>query len=127
MEYFSRLLKLAYQQEGFRFHPKCEVQCISRLAFVDDVLLLSHGDSSSVYCLLQQVTLFGQTSGLYINPQKSSIFFGGVGTSQKQSIFTASGFRERRFPFTYLGVPLSPHQLLANQLSPLLQDLKSSV
>jgi hypothetical protein len=127
MEYFSRLFKLASQQEGFRFHPKYEVPFISHLAFADDVLLLSRGDSSSVHCLLQQVTLFGQTSGLYINPQKSSIFFGGVGTSEKQSILTASGFRERRFPFTYLGVPLSPHQLLASQFSPLLQDLKSSV
>jgi hypothetical protein len=103
------------------------VQGINHLAFADNVLLLSHGDSSSVHCLLQQVTLFSQTSGLYINPQKSSIFFGGVGTSEKQSILTASGFKERRFPFTYLGVPLSPHQLLASQFSPLLQDLKSSV
>jgi len=68
MEYFSRLFKFVSQQEGFRFHPKCEVQGISHLAFVNDVSLLSHGDSCLVYCLLQQVTLFGQTSGLYINP-----------------------------------------------------------
>jgi hypothetical protein len=127
MEYFSRLLKLASHQEGFRFHPKCAVQGISHLAFADDVLLLSRGDPSSVRCLLQQVALFGQTSGLYINPQKSSIFFGGVGTSQKQSILTESGFSEGSFPFTYLGVPLSPHRLLASQFTPLLQDLKSSV
>jgi hypothetical protein len=127
MEYFSRLLKLSSQHENFRFHPKCEVQGITHLAFADDVLLLSRGDSSSVHCLLQQITLFGKTSGLYINPQKSSIFFGGAGTTQKQSILTESGFREGSFPFTYLGVPLSPHRLLASQFSPLLQDLKSSI
>ena len=68
MEYFSRLLKLSSQHENFRFHPKCEVQGITHLAFADDVLLLSRGDSSSVHCLLQQITLFGKTSGLYINP-----------------------------------------------------------
>jgi hypothetical protein len=53
MEYFSRMLKLASQQEGFCFHPKCEVQGISHLAFADDVLLLSRGDFSPVHCLLQ--------------------------------------------------------------------------
>ena len=121
------MLKLASQQEGFRFHPKCKLQGISHLAFVDDVLLLSRGDSSSVQCLLRQLSLFGKTSGLDINPQKSSIFLGGVGAAQKQAILSMSGFKEGSFLFTYLGVPLSPHRLLANQFSPLLLDLKSSV
>jgi len=53
MEYFSRMITLASQQEGFRFYPKCAVQGITHLAFADDVLLLSRGDSSSVLCLLQ--------------------------------------------------------------------------
>ncbi|XP_073263197.1 uncharacterized protein [Populus alba] len=127
MEYFSRMLKLATQQDGFRFHPKCELQGISHLAFADDILLLSRGDPSSVQCLLSQLSLFGQTSGLDINPQKSSIFFGGVADAQKQVILSMSGFKEGSFPFTYLGVPLSPHRLLASQFSPLLMDLKSSV
>ena len=64
---------------------------------------------------------------LDINPQKSFIFFGGVGSIHKHSILTTSGFREGQFPFTYLGVPLSPHRLLAIKFSPLLQDLQSSV
>ena len=90
------------------------MQGITHLAFADDVLLLSRGDSSSVLCILQQLTLFGQTSGLDINPQKSFLFFGGVGSVQKQSILTTSGFKEGQFPFTYLGAPLSPYQLLAS-------------
>jgi len=68
MEYLSRMITLASQQEGFRFHPKCSLQGITHLAFADDVLLLSRGDSSSVLCLLQQLTLFGRISGLDINP-----------------------------------------------------------
>ena len=127
MEYFSRILKLATQQDGFRLHPKCELQGISHVAFADDILLLSRGDPSSVQCLLSQLSLFGQTSGLDINPQKSSIFFGGVAGPQKQVILSMSGFKEGSFPFIYLGVPLSPHRLLAIQFSPLLMDLKSSV
>ena len=127
MEYFSRMLSLASQQDGFSYHPKCAAQGITHLAFADDVLLLSRGDLSSVSCFLQQLTLFSQTSGLHINPQKSFIFFGGVGSVQKHSILSATGFREGQFPFTYLGVPLSPHRLLASQFTPLLQDLKSSI
>jgi hypothetical protein len=127
MEYFSRMLSLASQQDGFSYHPKCAAQGITHLAFADDVLLLSRGDLSSVSCFLQQLTLFSQTSGLHINPQKSFIFFGGVGSVQKHSILSATGFSEGQFPFTYLGVPLSPHRLLASQFTPLLQDLKSSI
>jgi hypothetical protein len=52
-------------------------QTITHLAFADDILLLSCGDLSSIRCLLHQLTLFGQTSGLVINPQKSSIYFWG--------------------------------------------------
>jgi hypothetical protein len=77
---------------GFHFHPKSGVQGITHLAFADDILLLSRGDFSSFHCILQQLTLFGQTSGLDINPQKSSIFFGGVSKALKQSILSASGF-----------------------------------
>jgi len=59
MEYFSRMLKLASHQEGFRFHPKCGTQSITHLAFANDILLLSRGDLSSIQCLLHQLTLFG--------------------------------------------------------------------
>ena len=62
--------------------------------------------------------IFGKTAGLDINPNKSSIFFGGVSPSQKLRILHTTGFREGCFPFTYLRVPLSPHRLIASQFSP---------
>jgi hypothetical protein len=34
---------------------------------------------------------------------------------------------EGLFPFHYLGVPFSPHRLLASQYSPLLQKLESTI
>jgi hypothetical protein len=68
MEYFSRMLTLASQQPGFRFHPKCQSHRLTHLAFADDILLLSRGDATSVRWLLRQLHLFGQTSGLVINP-----------------------------------------------------------
>jgi len=78
MEYFSKMLNLASLSPDFRFHPKCGPFGIHHLAFADDVLLLCRGDRSSINILLQQLVLFGQTSGLQVNAEKSFIYFGGV-------------------------------------------------
>lgn len=47
-KYFSRMLKLAYQNSVFHFHLKCGRLGISHLAFADDIILVSCGDRSSV-------------------------------------------------------------------------------
>jgi len=53
-------------------------------------------------------------SGLNINVAKSSIHFGGVNVTMKQAILQSTGFNKGFFPIRYLGVPLSPHGLLAS-------------
>jgi hypothetical protein len=127
MEYFSRMLGMASQQHAFHFHPKCAPHHICHLAFADDVLLLCRGDVSSVQILVEQLHAFGRASGLHINAAKSFIYFGGVGDSLKHTILQASGFSEGSFPFKYLGVPLSPHRLLASQFYPLLHQLETAI
>lgn len=126
-EYFSRMLNLASHHPDFRFHPKCGSLGIQHLACADDVLLLCRGDRPSVNVLQQQLLLFGRTSGLLINAEKSSIFFDGVDESSKLAILQETGFSEGCFPFRYLGVPRSPHRLLASQFSPLLHKLESAI
>ncbi|KAL9394293.1 hypothetical protein Peur_013578 [Populus x canadensis] len=115
------------QHTDFNFHPKCSALGVSHLAFADDVLLLCRCDIQSVSILNQQLLAFGWMSGLDINAAKSFIYFGGVGESVKLAILRLTGFLEGSFPFRYLGVPLSPHRLLATQFSPLLQKLESSI
>ena len=85
------------------------------------------GDRNSVQVLLQQLMLFEQTSGLNINISKSSIYFGGVTDCLKQTILADTGFSKGAFPFRYLGVPLSPHRLLARQYSPLIHKLEDVI
>jgi len=108
------MLSLVSQNPSFHFHPKCKPLGITHLSFADDVMLLCRGDRCSVQILLQQLVLFGQTSGLNINISKSSIYFGGVAVSLKQAILLDTGFSEGSFLFRYLGVPLSPHRLLTS-------------
>ena len=127
MEYFSRMLNQSTQHTDFNFHPKCCALGVSHLAFIDDVLLLCRCDMQSVSILNQQPFAFGRMIGLDTNAAKSSIYFDGVGESVKLAILCLAGFSEGSFPFRYLGVPLSPHRLLASQFSPLLQKLKSSI
>jgi len=127
MEYFSRLLNMATQKAEFHFHPKCQSLGISHLAFADDILLLCRCDTPYVDILLQQLFIFGRMTGLTINATKSFIFFGGVGEDTKCAMLLHTGFAERSFPFKYLGVPLSPHRLLASQYHPLLHKLESCI
>jgi hypothetical protein len=120
MEYFSRMLNQGTQHTDFNFHPKCCALGVSHLAFIDDVLLLCRCDMQSVSILNQQPFAFGRMIGLDTNAAKSSIYFDGVGESVKLAILCLAGFSEGSFPFRYLGVPLSPHRLLASQFSPLM-------
>jgi len=99
MEYFSRMLKLTSQNSAFHFHLKCGRLGISHLAFADDILLVSRGDKSSVQTLFQQLMIFGKTSGLDINVENSSIYFGGVLKSLKQTILQNTRFKDGAFPF----------------------------
>jgi hypothetical protein len=99
MEYFSRMLKLTSQNSTFHFHLKCGRLGISHLTFVDDILLVSRGDKSSVQTLFQQLMIFGKTSGLDINVENSSIYFGGVLKSLKQTILQNTRFKDGAFPF----------------------------
>jgi len=105
MKYFSMMFKLASQQVGFHFHPKCGVQGISHLAIADDILLLSRGDSSSVHYILQQLTLFGQTLGLDINPQNSSIFLGELVMLKSNPFFQLLALENGVFLSPTLGSP----------------------
>ncbi|KAL0286498.1 UNVERIFIED_CONTAM: hypothetical protein Sangu_2730000 [Sesamum angustifolium] len=49
MEYFSRLIKRKTTDSDFNFHSKCEKLKITHLLFVDDLMMFSRGDLSSVH------------------------------------------------------------------------------
>jgi hypothetical protein len=55
------------------------------------------------------------------------VYFGGIHENLKRVILLDSGFKECTFPFRYLGVPFSPHQLLASQYAPLIQKLEGVI
>ncbi|KAK9668876.1 hypothetical protein RND81_13G093400 [Saponaria officinalis] len=70
---------------------------------------------------------FGRRSGLYANPTKTDIYFGGVNGSIKQAILHHTGFVERQFLFRYLGLPLNSSRVAADMYGSLLQKIQHSV
>ncbi|XP_020253930.1 uncharacterized protein LOC109830996 [Asparagus officinalis] len=106
MEYLSRSLNSLKNDRLFKFHPRCSKLKITHLIFTDDLLLFAKCDIYSVQKLYQCVKEFSEISGLVANPEKSSIFYGGLEESVKISIASLLGFTEGTLPIKYLGVPL---------------------
>ena len=100
---------------SFRFHPKCELLQISHLAYSDDLILLSRGDSASMKVLLDSLDMFSAASGLEVNPSKSSYYLAGVHEVDRSYLSSRTG----TCPFRYLGIPISSGKLTVAQYTPL--------
>ncbi|XP_075099218.1 uncharacterized protein LOC142176058 [Nicotiana tabacum] len=78
MEYLSRSLKTLKEDKKFKYHPRCAKFNLVQLGFADDLLLFCRGEVQLVQILHQQFQKLSAASGLVANPNKSSIYFGGV-------------------------------------------------
>lgn len=78
-----------------------------QLGFADDLLLFSRGDLVSDQRLFSKLQQFSSASGLQVNLQKSSIYFGEVKPDVQLQILELLGMEKGELPFRYLGVPLS--------------------
>lgn len=126
-EYFSRLLMRKTTGTEFNFHPGCEPLGITHLAYADDMMLFSRGDPPSVRILWDALSTFRDTSGLSVNPQKSSIFMAGVGDREKEEILTYTGIQVRELPLRYLGIPLLAGRLLVYHYRPLIDRITQQI
>ncbi|XP_019240095.1 PREDICTED: uncharacterized protein LOC109220087 [Nicotiana attenuata] len=71
--------------------------------------------------------MFSAASGLIANPNKSSIYFGGVNNMIQQQIMDILGYTKGELLFRYLGVPLSTKRLSAIQCEPLIERMLSRI
>lgn len=119
MEYLSRMIKNSIADPNFNVHPKCSKLGITHLAFVDDLILFSRGDSAvrSFMCTLQ----FGSVSGLHINLSKSRIFTTGVSNEEFSVLHNISQFPQGVFPVRYLGVLLTHGKFKSSHFAPLIE------
>ncbi|XP_019230934.1 PREDICTED: uncharacterized protein LOC109211810 [Nicotiana attenuata] len=111
MEYFTRIMNVVAQQEGFGYHTKCKSLKLNPLCFADDVLLFSKGDFQSVHLLLRGLKTFSERSGLTTNASKSNIFGVNMPVQSQKDLMEMTGYQKGNLPFGYLGVPISAKRL----------------
>ncbi|XP_074288580.1 uncharacterized protein LOC141613735 [Silene latifolia] len=127
MEVLSKYLRKLCQQPHVSHHPKCHALNLTHLFFADDLMIFTHGDSPSVAAVSDALNDFAQVSGLFANPEKNNVYFGGVPPSLQDLILTTTRFSKGSFPFRYLGFPLNTVRLSSAMFDPLIIVVQRAV
>lgn len=94
MEFLSRKFEQLKENSEFNYHPKCARIGLTHLCFADDLMVFSRGDVQAIRSVMHVLIDFGKASGLYMNEDKSMIYFGGVKSADKAAILSSCGLRE---------------------------------
>ncbi|GJX65470.1 RNA-directed DNA polymerase, eukaryota, reverse transcriptase zinc-binding domain protein [Tanacetum coccineum] len=70
------------------------------------MLMLDHGDSTSITTIKKALEKFSKVSGLHPNMSKSTMFYGSLSEDEKNAFLTILPFKIGKMPVRYLGVPL---------------------
>ncbi|GJZ96178.1 RNA-directed DNA polymerase, eukaryota, reverse transcriptase zinc-binding domain protein, partial [Tanacetum coccineum] len=73
-------------ESGFKYHQGCKEMKLINLCFVDDLMIFCHGDSHSASIIKDALKEFSDTSGLFPNLNKSTIYFGSLTHAEKEKI-----------------------------------------
>jgi hypothetical protein len=123
MEYLHRTLQQLTLIPDFNFHSKCENLGIINLSFADDLLIFTRGDKKYVELVMAKLQTFSRSTGLYVNPSKCRVYYGGVEDHVKVSIRQTTSFADGSLPFRYLGVPLTSKKLSIHHYMPLVDHI----
>ncbi|XP_056685914.1 uncharacterized protein [Spinacia oleracea] len=88
---------------------------VSVPTFADDLLMFCKGDPKVIQLMLEGFDTFSKSTGLTVNPSKSTIYYCGLNDATKATISSLSGFPTGSLPFRYLGVPISPWKLKGSE------------
>lgn len=98
----------------------CGTITVSHIIFTDDLMVFLKVDKNNGQQLKLILDEFSAISGLNINMQKSSIYFGGH-VKDRQWITSHLGLSTGELPVRYLGLPLLSKRLSVTDCGPLLQ------
>ncbi|XP_074300180.1 uncharacterized protein LOC141631403 [Silene latifolia] len=127
MEILSRALRKICNKPQVSYHPKCSSTNLTHFIFVDDLMFFIRGDVPSTTNVAEVLAQFAQVLGLTANPEKTTIYFGGVDSSIKDIILHNTGFSEGLFPFNYLGLPLNPSRITISMFDSLVVKIQKAV
>ncbi|GJX73970.1 RNA-directed DNA polymerase, eukaryota, reverse transcriptase zinc-binding domain protein [Tanacetum coccineum] len=105
----------------------CKDLMLTYLCFADDLIVLCHGDKSSISIIKEALKEFSVVSGLKPNLCKSTIFFGNVNNGDQRSILKVLPFKVGSFLAKCLGVPLVTKRLGREDCKHLVDMVKNKV
>ncbi|GJU67029.1 RNA-directed DNA polymerase, eukaryota, reverse transcriptase zinc-binding domain protein [Tanacetum coccineum] len=81
-------LQKAYDTKDskFQYHFGCKVLKLVHVCFADDLLVMCHGDTSSVEVIKRALDEFSASSGMLPNSSKSTVFFGSLCDEERDAI-----------------------------------------
>ncbi|KAK1407950.1 hypothetical protein QVD17_39578 [Tagetes erecta] len=128
MEILTLMLYRASRlDKSFRFHNKCEKQCIINLWFADDLFIFTRGCGTSVRVIMRSLNDFTRMSGLVPSTSKSTIFFCNVPDHTRLAILNIIPFVEGSLPVKYLGVPLIASRLIYKDCKVLVEKMEGRI
>nr|GEV13595.1 RNA-directed DNA polymerase, eukaryota, reverse transcriptase zinc-binding domain protein [Tanacetum cinerariifolium] len=128
---------------GFGFHSTMVnwiMQCDTTASFTlnvnrekigyfkgDDLLVMCHGDTTSVKVIKKALDAFSTCSGLLPNNSKRILFFGSMKEEDKNDVRFVLPFVTGKLHVRYLGVPLIVKRLGVKECGCLLDKIKSMI
>ncbi|GJX45178.1 RNA-directed DNA polymerase, eukaryota, reverse transcriptase zinc-binding domain protein [Tanacetum coccineum] len=125
--YFRSRRERLWKVKKFKFHKGCKEMKLNYLSFVDDLLLISHGDVDSIQVIKEALIELSNSSGLIPNMDKSVIFFGSVKEPKKLKILEVLPFNVRKLPVKYLSIPLLAKRLGIKDYKQLVDKVKGKI
>ncbi|GJX96968.1 peptidase C48, SUMO/sentrin/Ubl1 [Tanacetum coccineum] len=100
---------------------------ITHLCFEDDLLMLCHGDSTSITTIKRALEKFSKISGLHPNMSKSTMFCGSLSDEEKNLFLSILPFKMGKLPVRYLGVPLMDKKIGVNDCKSLVDKVRQKL
>nr|GEU52295.1 RNA-directed DNA polymerase, eukaryota, reverse transcriptase zinc-binding domain protein [Tanacetum cinerariifolium] len=99
MDVFSIMFKRQIKKDPkFQYHFSCETMKLVHVYFVNDLLVMCHGDCDSVNVIKKALDEFSKCSGLLLNNSMSTVFFGGLCIKDRQAILSVFPFAAGTLP-----------------------------
>nr|GEX83156.1 hypothetical protein [Tanacetum cinerariifolium] len=111
----------------FKFHPGCKDLKLTHLCFAIDLLAIFHKSVDSVKVIKESIEDFSRVSGLELNLNKRTIFFGNVKAGDQRSTLNVLPFSVGKFLIKYLGVHLITKRLGREECKQLIDRVKYKV
>ncbi|GKD51879.1 RNA-directed DNA polymerase, eukaryota, reverse transcriptase zinc-binding domain protein, partial [Tanacetum coccineum] len=115
------------KEKEFKYHFGCKKLKITHLCFVDDLLMLDHGDSTSITTIKKALEKFSKVSSLHPNMSKSTMFYGSLSEDEKNAFLTILPFKIGKMPVRYLGVPLMDKKIGVKDCKSLVDEVRQKL